>query len=100
MSINSNAAIESSIVNSITDTNQQTEQLKKHREVVNKIKAKDSPESNNIHANPDKVTRQQNIAATQQTDTIQLYKPIWRVAVPGHPICKIGFADWGLHELF
>lgn len=53
------------------------EQLKKHKEVVRQIKAKDTENSNNIHANPDKVARQQNVAQTQRSSNEQLYKPIF-----------------------
>lgn len=51
------------------------EQLKKHKEVVRQIKAKDT--KNNIHADPDKVARQQNVAQIQQSSVQQLYKPIF-----------------------
>ena len=54
------------------------EQLKKHKEVVQQIKAKDTENANHLHTNPDKVARQQNVAQTQQTGIQQFYKPIFK----------------------
>ena len=69
---NPNAAIEASTM--VADQETRINQLKKHRQLINQIKAKDTNEANFLHTNPDKVTRQQNVGATKQK-TLNPYKP-------------------------
>lgn len=78
MTTNPHTAIESAATSYVN--NDQTEQIKKHKAIVESIKTQNSDETNDtsFHTDPDKISRKQNIAATQQKGQRQLYNPIFK----------------------
>lgn len=72
---------ESRIVSSAyadTINDQQAQVRKKHQNILQEIKAKDTEDANHLHTNPDKVKRAPEMAQAQNNGINQFYKPIFK----------------------
>ena len=71
-----NASIEASSFANQCENNA-TQLKKRHREIMQQIKAKDNEHSNNIHANPDKVKRQADVGTSNNIQKHHTIKPLF-----------------------
>jgi hypothetical protein len=75
-------ALDASLINNAYNSeilaDQQTQIRKKHRNLLNQIKAKDTEGSNNLHTNPDKVKKTAELTQASGNTINQLYKPLFK----------------------